>query len=346
MMKPLLLTVLFFAILCASCSGQPQAMEPPLLSASLDEALPLAAADDSSIPRWPQFLLPVGDGLLWPERSHLLRVEEVDGQLMVRGPAMTEMTLGLDRLIAGARGPLGEIALLDSSGRVSIRDQGGRLSGFTMDLGQRAAGIAVADRTVFLLLQGGTEGGPAVLGFSFEGAEEGRWGQMPADGLVQGILQGGGLAACSDGNVYFSYINSARLSRLAEDGLVELIGEPPPSFTELRPREIREAFHEAEREQSTKPLVRLGLGASRVMALHCSSENLVFRQVTGPDEGSKRIEVWHPASEELVGFVPPVEGVLFASSGGALYLGALAEEQFELRKYRYDPDRMRSARSR
>lgn len=334
MKKPQLLMALYVPLAFGSCSNQVPSREPPVVAVSLVEVL-TAVANDSSTLRWPQFLLPFGEGFLWAERHDFLQVEEVDERLIAKGPALVEMTLGLDRLIAGTRGPVGEIALLDSSGRVAIRESGGRLTGFTSSFGRRAASIAVADGSVSLLLQGESEGGPAIVGFSFEGNEQGRWGQMPADGLLQGILRGGGLTSCSDGSVYYSYINSARISRIMEDDHVQPIGDPPSAFVEIEPRDIRRAFHDGERERSTKPLVGLGLGASRVMALLCSPENLLFRQVTGPGEGSMRIEVWDPASAELVGVLPFEEGVLLAIEEGMLYMGVLDENEFEIRKYLY-----------
>lgn len=344
MMKSSLLMVLLAQLVFASCSVRSPNIEPPILSVSLAEA-PAFAPDDSSTPRWPQFVLPVRGGLLWAERSGLLKVEEVDDRLIVEGPALTEMTLGLDRLVAGAQGPFGEIALLDSSGRVSIRDRSGRLSGFATG-GNRTASIAVADRSIYLLHQGEGEGGPAVFKYSFEGSEEGRWGQMPADGLIQSVLQGGGLVACPDGSVFYSYINSPRVARLVEDGRVELIGDPQPSFFALSPRDIRRAVNEGLEERSTQPLVRLGLGASRVMALFCSSENLLFRQVTGPGEDSMRIEVWDPAADDLVAILPHEEGVLLAVEGGMLQMGVVEEQRFELRKLNYSLAEMQPSRSR
>lgn len=295
--------------------------------------------DEDPAPQWPQFLLPRGGGLLWPERSGLLRVEEGDaGLLLVEGPVLTETTLGLDRLLAGARGARGEIALLDSSGRVSVREENGRLSGFATPLGRRAASIAVADRSIYILSHGEDEGGPAVVRFSFDGIEEGRWGEMPADGLIQSVLRGGGVTACPDGSVFYSYLNSRRISRLAESGRVEPIGDPGSSFIELRRSDIRRAFHQAEQDGSTKPLVQLGLDGSRVMALLCSSDNHLFRQVTGPEAGSTRIEVWHPASGELIATIPREEGVLLAVEKGILYLGVVEEKRFQLRKLRYGFD--------
>lgn len=338
------LTVVVALSSLAGCSKEASSGETAaLLSVSRQEVLTLVGGSAS---RWPQGLLSHGGRLLWVYGREISQIDEAGGGLVVGMPVHPKMTLGLDRIVSAASGPRGELVLLDSGGRVSIRSAEGDLSGFDTGLGNGIGAVAISKESLFFLLQGDIEGGAAVVELTDHGEEKGRWGEMPADGLVQSVLRGGGLTVCPNGEVFYSYINSPRVLRLKPERGVEPIGHPPPDFVEMRPRDVRSAVYEGERERSTRPLVQLGLKATRVTALMCSPEDHLIRQTTNPDEGGMLIEVSDPVSGEVLGSFAHRDGMLLAVDPGLLLLGAIVNERFELRRLPYRFATPRTARNR
>jgi hypothetical protein len=310
-----------------------------LASLSIVPALPSLSL------RWPQFLLAEGtDRFLWGEREMFRLARSKDGPVLEE-PKGAELTRGMDRLIAAAEAPDGTLAVLDMAGRVAVQSpRPGKTWDFEAELPAQPAGLAVAKGRVYVLLQGEPLAGDAVVAYGFDGVEAGRWGTMPADGILQASLRGGGIAACPDGSVYYSYINSPRILRLPDgaDEDVRAIGEPRRSFVELPAWKLREAEEQGRRTSSVAPLVKLGLSASRVMSLLCSEEGLLFRQVAQPANGGAAIEVWDPLAEELVGTIPMGSEVLLDARDQILYLGAQSEsEGFTLARIHYQAERSR-----
>lgn len=168
---------------------------------------------------------------------------------------------------------------------------------------------------------------------------------MPAAGIIQQSLTGGGIAGCPDGSIYYSYINSPRILRLegGASGGIRAFGEGGNgSFQVVSDRSIRDAQHESLRTHSVAPLVKLGLGGSRVMGLFCSDGGLLFRQVAEPAGGGSHVEVWNARSEDRVGTVPVGGAVLLAVADQTLYLGQVSEERsftLERIRYRVEPSR-------
>lgn len=228
--------------------------------------------------------------------------------------------------MAAARAQNGALAVLDASGRIAVRDpRSGRVSSFESHLENSPGDMTVTDDRVYLLLQGESEGGSAVVAYSFSGAEAGRWGRMPVDGIIQANLKGGGITACPGGEVFYSYINSPQILRLEEPARrVRPVGRASRTFQRLTEGQVHRAQRESTRARSVAPLVKLGLQASRVMALRCSQAGLL-RQVARPSGGGALIEVWDPLSETLSGTVPTGEGILLDAHGSTLYLGRLQQ---------------------
>lgn len=191
---------------------------------------------------------------------------------------------------------------------------------------------------VYLLLRGEVAVGNAVAAYDYTGVEVGRWGEMPAAGILQASLDGGGIASCPDGSIFYSYINSPLIFRVEEgsQGTVRTLGRQSGSFEVVSERDVGHAFEESRRSRSVVPLVKLGLGASRVMSLMCSQEGLLFRQVAQPSKRGAYIEVWDPASETLIDTILGSGGTLLDVRDQILYLGTTAEDQtFKLERIQY-----------
>jgi hypothetical protein len=304
----------------------------------------------SPSPGWPEFFLTEGPGLfLWGNRNEVLRIEvsEVGPAVAVR--VGTDLVHGLDSLVAAARNTAGTVAFLDASGRVAIHNPDSKRTWrFKTSLSNLAGGLALSTGRAYLLLRNEFGTGSAVVGYDFHGAEVGQWGEMPADGIIQANLKGGGIAACPAGSVYYSYINSPRIYRLPEGGEKEVrqIGGRPDSFTVLPARQVYKASKESMESRSVAPVVKLGLSASRVMALACSEEGLLFRQVAQPAGAGAHVEVWDPVSETMVGTIPVAEGVLLDVKNQILFLGTMpASQGFRIERihFRVDPSRSEEA---
>jgi hypothetical protein len=343
---PKFLLLLGLTALTACGRGEPASGPSWTLHTSRLEALSIIPSFPSLPLRWPQFLLAEGaDHFLWGEKGIFRLASSPHGPLLEQ-PRGVDLTRGMDRLIAAAQAPDGKLAVLDMSGRVAVQDpRSGRTWDIEAQLSNQPAGLALTQSRAYVLLQGEPLDGDAVVAYGFDGAEAGRWGKIPADGILQASLRGGGIAACPDGSVFYSYINSPRILRL-EDGAdesVQAIGEPRSTFVAVPARKVRQAYGEVKRSSSVAPLIKLGLGASRVMSLLCSQEGLLLRQVAQPARGGVLIEVWDPRSEELVGTIP-VGGdeVLLDVRDQILYLGARAgDKDFTLVRVRYDVERSR-----
>ena len=288
--------------------------------------------------RWPQFLLVESpDRFLWGAEREIYRIAASEQGSTLDGPLWPELTEGLGRLVAVARTPSGALAVLDADGRVRGESPGSKSPwGFQAHLPGGAAKLATTDEAVYLLLQGMESGGAAVVGFDHSGMELGRWGTIPASGLIQLNLSGGGLAACPDGSVFYSYINSPEIWRVdGGDKAVRPLGGSEAEFKVIPERALREASDEGRKARSVAPLVRLGLGASRVAALTCSPEGRLFRQVVRPRGAGSYVEVWEPRSGERLGAIPSGGGVLFDVRGHTLFLGNLRDGHFVIEPIEY-----------
>lgn len=304
----------------------------------------------SPSPGWPEFVLAEGPGLfLWGNRNEVLRIENPDAGPAVAVPVGTDPVHGLDRLVAAARNTAGTVAFLDISGRVAIhKPDSKRTWKFKTGLSNLPGSLALSTDRVYLLLRSEFGTGSAVVVYDLHGAEVGEWGEMPADGIIQANLKGGGIAACPDGSVYYSYINSPRIYRLPEGGEkdVRQIGKRPEFFAVLPPGRVYKASKESIESRSVAPIVKLGLSTSRVMALACSEEGLLFRQVAQPAGAGAHVEVWDPAAETIVGTIPVADGVLLDVKNQTLYLGTMPEsEGFRIERihFRVHPSRPEKA---
>jgi hypothetical protein len=275
--------------------------------------------------RWPQFFLVENtDRFLWGQGREILQISRSEAGSFRIEPDFSDLTLGLNRLVAAAHAPNGTLAVLDASGRVAVQIPRSRqLSTFETHLENSPGDLAMTNDKLYLLLQGESEGGSAVVSYSFFGAEVGRWGTMPVDGIIQANLKGGGIAACPDGSIFYSYINSPRILRLdTKEHRARVVGRANRTFHALTEGQVHQAQRESTRSRSVAPLVKLGLEASRVMALRCSPAG-ILRQVARPSGGGALIEVWDPHSETLLGTVPAKAGILLDVQGNTLFLGAL-----------------------
>ena len=288
----------------------------------------LTSAQLSEAPRWPTFLFVDGNrGLVWGGDQGLLRIP-LKPNAGLPEPFGEEFTSGLDALVAGARAWDGTFAVVDSSGRVAVKRLfAGKSASFETHFLNRPGSLAVTEAKVYLLLQGDLEQGPAVVAYTHSGKEVGRWGEMPASGILQARLKGGGIAACSDGSVFYSYINSPQIIRIArgETSRTTKLGRKSGSFKTLSARAIRRAQREAKQSRSVAPLVKLGLSTSRVQSLFCSQKGLLLRQVAQPKGGGAHIEVWDSRAESLIGAMPTGDAVLLDVRDDTLYLGALRD---------------------
>lgn len=279
---------------------------------------------------WPTFLSLSDEGYFWGEGNLVYRIDVAAAQVLPK-PTNWPFVEGHDRLIAMASSSAGRLVLLDSSGDVTVHDpMTGRTWKFSSDLQERAADLAISDMTVYILQEADREAEvSAVVAFDLEGHRVGEWGEMTADALIQATLEGGGITSCPDGTVFYSYINSPRLLRLSTQGAkkVDSLGHPDASFQELRSQDVRKAYRASDEQRSVGPLVKLGLSASRVMSLFCSSSGLVFRQVAHPQGAGSIIEVWDPGAGALLGKVDTETGILLSVEEETLILGTRIEDE-------------------
>ncbi len=338
----LLLTAL--AVLVA-CTGDESSGSPVrLLHTTRLEALPFVSSQPSFSLRWPAFLLAdAADRYLWGEGRQVLEIEAPRTGPVIAKPEESNFTRGLDKLIAAARTSEGTLVVLDVSGRVAVHSPDGQMWKFETQLANEPGNLAITKDRIYLLLQGQSRTGSAVAAYTFSGSEIGQWGEMPADGIIQANLRGGGIAACPDGSIFYSYINSPQILKLQNDEKksVRFLGKADSSFDVISKSRIFRAAEEGMRSGSPGPLVKLGLGGSRVMALACSKEGLLFRQVAVPAGKGSYVEVWDPVSSALVGTIPKVDGVLMDVSGHTLYLGTSEGNKFVLYRvgFRLEPFR-------
>lgn len=267
---------------------------------------------------WPQVLLPLHDRrLLWGEGRKVIAFEISDTGLTRAKAALPDLG-ALDSVASAGEDGDGTIVLLDWAGRVlSVDRRTGETRGFETLLRNTISDVAVTDGTAYLLLHGGEVGSPAVIGYRLTGEPIGRWGSMPPDGLIQGHLRGGGITACGDGSVFYSYVNSPRIERLTGDQ-TRAFDADVPGFDRLSAAAIRRADREARDSTSVASIVKLGLTGSRVLGLHCTADGLLLRQVARPSRAGAYVEVWDPIGESLVGIVAPVEGLLVGAVDGTL----------------------------
>lgn len=289
--------------------------------------------------RWPQFLwADGGHRFLWGANREIYRVQESKNGPVLTGPEWPDLTRGLDRLVSASRTAAGTLALLDSMGRVQGLSPGSPTPwSFELRLGSHAGRLAVTDQAAYLLLQGDEEGGRAVVAYDFAGHEVGGWGEMPLESMIQETLNGGGIAACPDGSIFYSYINGPRIFRLVlgKGHEVRPVGSSPSTFEALSESSVRDAAREGVRSRSVVPIVKLGLSANRVTALLCTSEGLLLRQVARPAHAGGYVEVWDPATEGLIGTVRTGSGVLLDARDHTLYLGSAPDEHFRLDRVEY-----------
>lgn len=329
-------------VLLASCT-QADPVSGPSLALQTTELDPLRLESPQSWPtlRWPAaFLAQSEDRFLWAEGNGVFSIAGAADDLMIAPFHDQGLNAGFDRIVAAAQAVDGSLAILDASGRVSGLAAGsGEVWSFETELRNPGVRLALADRLVYFLLARDYPGGPAVGAHSLEGMEVGRWGTMPADGVIQQSLNGGGIAACADGSVYYNYLNSPWIQRLqpGSKGDAAALGKVSGSrFERLTPSAIRRAHQESTRSHSVAPLVKLGLSGSRVLALFCTEENLLARQVDHPHEGESVVELWDPQSGRKVGSVNADRGLLLAVRQQTLFLGVKPEnEPFTLQRFRY-----------
>lgn len=276
---------------------------------------------------WPQVLLPLDDRLLlWGEgrSAFLFEISERGLTNTKRG----SLDLGaLDSLASAAEDGDGTIVFVDWAGRVLAKNrQTGETWSFDTLLRNSVSDVAVADEIAYLLLHGGEIGNRAVTGYKLTGEPIGSWGSMPPDGLIQSNLRGGGITACGDGSIFYSYVNSPAIQRLDGDATRPFRGETQ-HFHRLSPGEIRRADREARSSTSVGAVVKLGLTGSRVMALHCTTDGLLLRQVARPARAGAYVEVWDAAGESLIGIVAPVEGLLIGAVDRTLLFATGSQQE-------------------
>lgn len=327
-------TLLLVFLVSGACDRAPTT--PASVAGAALPSLTLTRAEGSKPIGWPQVLLPVDDRLLlWGHGREFHAFEISEAGLTQSEWELLPDVGTLDEVVSAGWGSNGTIVLLDWAGRVLAADRKtGQSWRFETLLRNSVSGVAVAHPLVYLLLHGGEVGDPAVMGYRLTGEPVGSWGSMPIDGLFQGNLRGGGIAACPDGSVFFSYVNSPGIERLTGRETRVVAGEAP-GFHRLSRFDIRQAQREAGRSDSVAAIVRLGLTGSRVMALHCTAEGLLLRQVARPSGGGAYVEVWNPVSESLVGLVESVEGLLIgAVEGTLLFSTGSQQEGFRLARTR------------
>lgn len=342
------LHVLALAVLIACARGNSEDKPAGRLRTSRLEPISIVSPLPSFSPRWPGFLLVErGTTVLWGGEQGIFRIE-----MSSRGPAHiesqgAELTRGMDRLIGAARALDGKVAVLDTSGRVAVYSPAaGQTWRFKTRSQNRPGDLAITEDMVYVLLQGEVEKGSAVVAYTFSGEEVGRWGTMPADAIIQTRLRGGGIAACPDGSVYYSYVNTPQIIQLQHDGNkgVRSIGRSSDSFKVVSASRVRQTYREGLRSHSAAPLVKLGLDVSRVMGLLCSEEGLLLRQVAQPARGGAPVEVWDPLSERLVGTIPVGGAVLLDVRDRILYFGTVEPRKFMLDRIQYRVERSRSGK--
>lgn len=323
------LSFLVFAVLAACDRNNDWKRPVAVLHASSLGAITFVPSRSTPFLRWPQFLMVERENrFLWGSGREIFRVSRLANGQVVAEPAAPGLTRELDKLTAAAQSAQGTLALLDTSGQVAVlRPASGQTWSFDSHLKNHSADLAVTEDRVYLLLQSESEDVGAVAAYTFDGLEAGKWGTMPADGIIQTTLRGGGIVSCPDGSIFYSYINSPQIFQLQGRAKtsVRALGRPSSSFQEISAREVHEAYRESKSVRSVAPLVKLGLRGSRVMSLRCSKEGLLLRQVARPARGGAYLELWNPVSETLVGTIRVPEGILFDVRDRILYFGSVGQ---------------------
>lgn len=337
--KPLLVACL---VLLASCSRMDTASAPSIsLHTTRLGSFPLESPRPWPTLRWPAaFLVQRQDRFLWAEGNVIFSIGGTAADLTIAALEEPRLTAGLDRIVAAAQAVDGALAVVDSSGRVVGARAGSEETwGFETPFRNPGLRVALADRLVYFLLTSDSPGGAAVSAYSVEGIEVGRWGTIPAAGIIQQSLNGGGIAACGDGSVYYSYINSPWILRLEPEskGEARALGKASAvPFERIPARTIRKAHLESRRSHTIAPLVELGLSGSRILALFCTEEDLLVRQVAHPGGGGSAVEFWDPRSGQRAGSVDAEAGLLLAVRHQTLYLGVVPENgPFTLERIHY-----------
>lgn len=294
------------------------------IRATTFKAIELKSAASGRSLRWPDRVVVVGpQTLLWLEGGQPYLFRHSDATAAdIRSTDIGHLLDGRPA-VAATRGFDGTIVVMDGSGRIAGHNPTSRHSwSFNAKLMAPSKAIATTGRLVYLLLEGSDPDAEAVVALSVTGSHVGDWGTAPPDALIQESLRGGGIAACPDGSVFFSYVNSPQIFRISSAAThdVNPVGRPPDEFRVLSEGEIRKASREAADLHSVAPLVRLGLSSSRVMGLLCSRDGILIRQVSEPGAGS-HVEFWRASSGKFLGVLDVGKSVLLGDWASTLYLG-------------------------
>lgn len=288
------------------------------------EATVLASPGQGFALRWPEALVLLDSRrLLWSERGDVFVLDHSRGWGATAGGKLETLADGTG-MVAAAQGFDGTLAALNRSGRVAWqRAASNRASNFQVAAEIQSKAMAIAGDAVYLLLDGQPPGRGAVAAFSLSGKAVGDWGTTPTDAIVQASLRGGGIAACPGGAVFFSTINSSQIIEIdPSSGKLRKLGAVRPGFQTMPAAAIRRAAREAGNRRSVAPLVKLGLASSRVLALACSRQGVLIRQVSQPGAGGE-VEFWSSVSGELLGTLAAETSVLLGERDRTLYFGKL-----------------------
>lgn len=334
-------------LLVGSCRFGPPDSPHPKVEIKALQSWSLSASSGIGYPR---FLLSDGlGGFVCGGERELLRIAQSGASLHVEPVSekpYRAIQESLGRIVAASQGFDGTQAFLGESGLIAIRQlRSGRDWAVSVREQSPFRHIAVSRGAVYLLLEGFPATGNAVAAYNFQGVMIDRWGSIAEDGILQASLSGGGIAACPDGSVFYSYINSPQVLRLTEEDAVQPIGPPRRSFQVLSGRQIRSSLRESLDSHSVAPAVRLGLSASRVMSLLCSEDGLLFREVAQPHGKGAQIEVWDPMSGQIIALIKS-SGTLMAVRDNVLFISKFASDgQATLERIRYHAQRFESERA-
>ena len=288
--------------------------------------------------RWPRFFLAENPTtFLWGEGRLIFRLSiSAEGQVSAQ-QVFSEMTDGLGMLVAAAKTSTGTITALDADGRVGIMEASGKVWRFNTHLKGRIGDIAAWKDRVYLLLQGRGENRSAVIAYDFFGKEINRWSEIPPDGIIQASLKGGGITSCPDGVIFYNYINSPQPMELQAGESVKAWGSKFDFFREVTESQVQDAFR-ASKRGSVGPLIRLGLSSGRVMAIRCSDEGFLVRQVARPGGEGVEIQILDRRIGDWVGKIAVQDGILLDVKGRTLYLGTSPKGRgFTLKRVVFDP---------
>ena len=323
---------LLLSVCLAACRGvHPTADSLSSLPALQTGSLSLARLPDASrFQKWPQFLLATGHPVdfLWGDDREL-RELTVRGKNVTQRVVLETLTQDLDQLSTAAVTKTGTLAVMDVRGHLAVHSSAPEKDWhFEIDHPGRLGPIAVTNDRLYLLLQGPSAGAAAVEAYSFQGVKVGEWGTIPPDGLIQAVLKGGGIVACSDGEVYYSYLNSSRIMRIERNPLqgVRELGAKPPAFQVIPGDEVQAAYQKTKRGP-VAPLIKLGLGASRVLALRCLDDKFLLWQVARPNGAGSDVYLFDRVRNQWQGSLFLRTGVLLDLDGNTLILGDLSEDQ-------------------